>query len=109
MHHGILCGMAAFKEHCIFGFWKASLVLGGDHENPMSQFGHLTSLSELPPKKALAAYVKKAARLNEEGVKLPRPAKTAKEARGTEGFRRGARAQRGGAAGVREIPAEPQA
>ena len=23
MHHGILCGMAAFKEHCIFGFWKS--------------------------------------------------------------------------------------
>jgi uncharacterized protein YdeI (YjbR/CyaY-like superfamily) len=77
MHHGILCGMGAFKEHCIFGFWKAPLVLGGEHENPMSQFGHLTSLSELPPKKALAAYVKKAARLNEEGVKLPRPAKGA--------------------------------
>ena len=44
----------------------------------MTQFGRLTSLSsELPPKKALAAYVKKAARLNEEGVKLPRPAKGA--------------------------------
>ena len=77
IHHGILCGMAAFKEHCIFGFWKAPLVLGRDHESPMSQFGHLTSLSELPPKKVLAAYVKKAARLNEEGVKLPRPAKAA--------------------------------
>ncbi len=77
IHHGILCGMAAFKEHCIFGFWKASLVLGGDHESRMSQFGRLTSLADLPSKKALTAYVKKAARLNEEGVQLPRPSKAA--------------------------------
>src|ERR1051326_3458971 len=26
MHHGMLCGIAAFKEHCTFGFWKASLM-----------------------------------------------------------------------------------
>ncbi len=77
IHHGILCGMAAFKEHCIFGFWKAALVLGGDHESRMSQFGRLTSLADLPSKKALTAYVKKAARLNEEGVQLPRPSKAA--------------------------------
>src|SRR5262245_42634040 len=77
MHHGIMCGMAAFKEHCIFGFWKASLVLGGDHENPMSQFGNLTTLSELPSRKVLTTYVKKAATLNENGVKVPRAAKAA--------------------------------
>jgi uncharacterized protein YdeI (YjbR/CyaY-like superfamily) len=77
MHHGIMCGMGAFKAHCIFGFWKRSLVLGGAHENPMSQFGRLTTLADLPSKKVLTAYVKKAARLNEEGVKKPRPAKAA--------------------------------
>ena len=32
MHHGILCSMAAFKEHCTFGFWKGRLMktLAGD-------------------------------------------------------------------------------
>lgn len=27
LHKGILCCMAAFKQHCTFGFWKASLFL----------------------------------------------------------------------------------
>ena len=25
-HAGPLCGMAAFKAHCVFGFWKAALL-----------------------------------------------------------------------------------
>jgi hypothetical protein len=32
-------------------------------------FGRLTKVSDLPPKKALAAYVKKAAALNDAGIK----------------------------------------
>src|SRR5438445_9941166 len=27
MHKGILCSMAAFKQHCTFGFWKWKLIL----------------------------------------------------------------------------------
>ena len=26
-HQGLLCSMAAFKQHCALGFWKGSLVL----------------------------------------------------------------------------------
>ena len=26
-YEGLLCGFAAFKEHCIFGFWKHTLVI----------------------------------------------------------------------------------
>src|ERR1041385_4371592 len=26
-HKGVMCGMAAFKQHCAFGFWKADLIL----------------------------------------------------------------------------------
>jgi hypothetical protein len=26
---GIICFMAAFKQHCVFGFWKGSLIFGG--------------------------------------------------------------------------------
>lgn len=72
-YHGILCNMAAFREHCTFGFWKAALVLGNaaSDEPAMGQFGRITSLKDLPSKKVLAGYIRKAARLNEDGVKLP--------------------------------------
>jgi uncharacterized protein YdeI (YjbR/CyaY-like superfamily) len=79
MHKGIVCSMAAFRQHCTFGFWKASLVLDREYENPMSQFGHVTSLADLPSKNVLAGYVKKAARLNEEGVTVPRVRKAPKK------------------------------
>ena len=38
----------------------------------MGQFGRLTSVDELPAKRLLARYVKKAMALNESGVKLKR-------------------------------------
>lgn len=78
MHHGILCGMAAFKQHATFGFWKGKLVVGDDVATPgdaMGQFGRLTRVSDLPSKKALTAYVKRAMQLNAEGVKAPRAVK----------------------------------
>ena len=69
-----MCSMASFKEHCAFGFWKGSLIVGaGDRsgEQAMGQFGRITKLSELPPKKVLTGYIKQAMKLNEEGVKSP--------------------------------------
>ena len=65
--------MASFKEHCAFGFWKSSLVVGGDGEaeRAMGQFGRITKLSELPSRKVLSGYVKKAMTLNDDGVKSP--------------------------------------
>ena len=73
MYKGILCGMAAFKEHCAFGFWKGSLVVDGKNNNvdAMGQFGRVTSMKDLPPRRALLAYVKRARQLNDEGVKVP--------------------------------------
>jgi len=71
---GILCGMAAFKQHATFGFWKGRLIVpgdGGSNESAMGQFGRITKVSELPSKKVLAGYVKQAMKLNEEGVKDP--------------------------------------
>jgi uncharacterized protein YdeI (YjbR/CyaY-like superfamily) len=75
MHHGMLAGMAAFKQHCSFGFWKHELVVGKElagSPQGMGQFGKVTKVSDLPSAKALAAYVKKAMKLNEDGVKTPR-------------------------------------
>lgn len=73
LHRGILCHMAAFKGHCAFGFWKGTRVVGDDARSAkgMGQFGRLRSRADLPPRRALAALVRKAARLNEAGVPSP--------------------------------------
>lgn len=73
MYKGMLCSMAAFKEHCSFGFWKSSLIVekGRDDENGMGQFGRITVQSDLPSKKVLSGYIKQAMKLNDAGVKSP--------------------------------------
>src|SRR5437879_1992181 len=81
MYKGMLCGMAAFKNHCTFGFWKHELLFGKKEtmadgkDDGMGQFGRITSLSDLPEDEVLLRYIKKAARLNDEGVKIPSRAK----------------------------------
>jgi uncharacterized protein YdeI (YjbR/CyaY-like superfamily) len=73
-YKGVMCGMAAFKQHCAFGFWKADLILEPGQtaeKNGMGSFGSIRSLSDLPSEKTLIGYVKKAAALNEAGVKAP--------------------------------------
>jgi uncharacterized protein YdeI (YjbR/CyaY-like superfamily) len=73
MYKGMLCGMASFKQHAAFGFWKGSLVTGGPRsEDAMGHFGRITKLSDLPSKKVLAGLVRKAAALNDQGVKVAR-------------------------------------
>jgi uncharacterized protein YdeI (YjbR/CyaY-like superfamily) len=73
-YRGLLCGLAAFKQHCTFGFWKHALVVGDDPkaEEAMGSFGRITSVADLPPRSAFRGYVRKAMRLNEQGVKAPR-------------------------------------
>ncbi|MEY2496389.1 MAG: hypothetical protein QOJ45_2881 [Verrucomicrobiota bacterium] len=73
-YKGVMCGMAAFKEHCAFGFWKESLVFDSDkttEKTAMGSFGCIKSLKDLPNEKTLIGYVKKAAALNEAGIKAP--------------------------------------
>jgi uncharacterized protein YdeI (YjbR/CyaY-like superfamily) len=75
MHHGMLCGMAAFKQHCSFGFWKHQLVVGKERAGSadgMGDFGRIMQLSDLPSDEALAGYIRKAMQLNEAGIKAPR-------------------------------------
>jgi len=74
-YKGMLCAMAAFKQHCAFGFWKGSLIFDGKgekSEDAMGHFGRITSLKDLPAKSALLGYVMKAKQLNDDGVKVPR-------------------------------------
>jgi uncharacterized protein YdeI (YjbR/CyaY-like superfamily) len=70
----MLAGMAAFKQHATFGFWRGSLVVGEGNEqmSGMGQFGRLTSVDDLPARAELAALIHKAMKLTDEGVKPPR-------------------------------------
>jgi hypothetical protein len=79
-YKGMLCAMASFKEHYSFGFWKHLLVIedGVQAEGGAGSFGRITKLSDLPSKKILTAYIKKAVKLNEDGVKKPAPSKPKK-------------------------------
>lgn len=73
-YKGVMCGMAAFKQHCVFGFWKESLIFDATkaaEKTAMGSFGCIRSLADLPSEKTLIHYVKKAAALNEAGIKAP--------------------------------------
>jgi uncharacterized protein YdeI (YjbR/CyaY-like superfamily) len=77
MYKGMMCAMASFKQHAAFGFWKGSLVVGNaaTDTNAAGWFGRLTKMSDLPPRKALAACVRKAMALNDAGIAAPRTQK----------------------------------
>jgi uncharacterized protein YdeI (YjbR/CyaY-like superfamily) len=73
-YKGVMCRMAAFKQHCAFGFWKETLIFDPDkigEKTAMGSFGCIKSLADLPNEKTLIGYVKKAAALNEAGIKAP--------------------------------------
>lgn len=99
-YKGLLCGMAAFKQHCTFGFWKHSLVVGQDEkpagrrrsktstatakkkqssakpaksDEAMGDFGRITTLSDLPSRRQILRWVRKAVALNDAGIKVERP------------------------------------
>lgn len=76
-YKGMLVGMAGFKEHVGWGFWKSKLmrdpqgIFGGDpKESPFAMKPR--TLADLPPDEVFLAYLAEAVRLNEEGAKVPR-------------------------------------
>ena len=81
-YKGILCGFAAFKQHCTFGFWKQSLMETDafpKNKTAMGSFGRITSLDDLPSDKVMIGLIKQAAELNDEGVKLTKKPATPKK------------------------------
>ena len=78
----ILCSMAAFKNHCSFSFWKATLIQDTDQiltlteRAAMGHLGKILSLNDLPDDEILLKYIKAAMKLNEENIKLPPRTKT---------------------------------
>ena len=84
--NGPMCSMAAFKQHCAIGFWKAGLMKNGKElvrnaksEAAMGHLGRVASLKDLPADKKMVAYIKEAMRLNEAGIKAAPKKPTEKE------------------------------
>jgi hypothetical protein len=81
-YKGMMCSMASFKQHCAFGFWKAAIMANSkafvskaQSEEAMGHLGKITSLKDLPKDSLMIKYIKEAAKLNEDNVKLPSKAK----------------------------------
>lgn len=75
----MMCHMAAFKQHCAFGFWKvqlmkdAELLTTAQSEQSMGHLGRITSISDLPTDQKLITYIMEAMELNEKGIKVLKP------------------------------------
>src|SRR5262245_29178649 len=76
--NGLVCGIAVFKAHATFGFWRgaeledpAGILRGKDKASFMAE--KLTDVSQLPPDRILREYVKRAVELNEKRAKEPKP------------------------------------
>jgi uncharacterized protein YdeI (YjbR/CyaY-like superfamily) len=76
-YKGPVCMMAAFKQHCAFGFWKASRLDDPNHLlNPgedaaAGSFGRVYTLADLPAEEAIKDFILQAIKINESGVKTP--------------------------------------
>lgn len=71
----ILCGMAAFKQHCSLWFWHSAMKGAGGAkkiDGSMGQMGRITSLKDLPKAAEFKRLVKQAKTLIDEGVKSVR-------------------------------------
>lgn len=79
-YKGVICSMAAFKQHCAMAFWKAPLmkdphgILNPAGEGAMGHMGRITGIKDLPSDQVMVEYIREAIRLNEAGEK--RPART---------------------------------
>ncbi len=76
-YKGLLCGFGAYKNYCMFGFWKSSLMadpnnlLKAHGGESMGNFGKITRLADLPDDAVIIAYIKEAMLLNDKRIQLP--------------------------------------
>jgi uncharacterized protein YdeI (YjbR/CyaY-like superfamily) len=89
LQQGIILGnMAAFKQHCAFGFWgsemKKMLAADGlEASQAMGSLGRITGMQDLPSDKILLTYMRRAGELVESGERkksIDRPKKPVKRA-----------------------------
>jgi len=75
MHNGILMITAAFKQYIGVNFWKSALIIpGGGVEGTAGDLGKIATIADLPPKKVLLGYIKKAVELNAADASAPKGA-----------------------------------
>jgi uncharacterized protein YdeI (YjbR/CyaY-like superfamily) len=88
-----LANMAAFKEHCSFGFWGKEIALvlkeaGAMREDGMGTLGRISSVKDLPSDKQMLGWIRQAAGFVDDGTytspmaarnKLAKPPKPALE------------------------------
>ena len=85
LHRGsLLCFMAAFQQHCSFGFWSSEMAAilkqdgrGGEDgaKGSRGAFGRITSVADLPSNKEMVSYVKQALALAETATSQPKSGK----------------------------------
>lgn len=84
-YKGPIIGLASFKAHVALGFWKASIMkdkdvlLKKENKGTMGNLGKISSLKELPKDSTIIKWVKEAAKLNEDGVKVDKKTKSKPE------------------------------
>jgi len=81
-YKGMLCSMAAFKQHASFGFWKQSLLESDafpKNKTAMGSFGRITTLKDLPSDKVIIGLIHQAMELNEKGINVQKVKKPAEK------------------------------
>ena len=68
-YQGPMAGVAAFKAHIRFGFWRGGTVGG----KAIPSMERIESIKDLPSDRELIRTIKRAAQMNESGVKMARP------------------------------------
>lgn len=72
-YKGLVCFMAAFKEHAALGFWRAyelndpaEVIKKGEGKESRGNFGRITSLGGLPADAVLKDFILQSIALNEK-------------------------------------------
>ena len=68
-YQGPMAGVAAFKAHIRFGFWRGGTVGG----KAIPSMERIESIKDLPSDRELIRTIKRAAQMNQSGVKMVRP------------------------------------
>ena len=75
----ILCSMAAFKQHCSFGFWLTEqlkdpkgYLLPNNDTTAMGNLGRITSVADIPEEAVMIDFIQQAMALIDNGATLTR-------------------------------------
>lgn len=72
----MMCHMAAFKQHCAFGFFQAALmnepmlIQNAASESAMGHLGKITALKDLPSDKKIIGLIKNAMKVTDDGKRM---------------------------------------